>query len=358
VLLVLGLACAVVASSGGPSDVLVLDPENFDSEIGGDAPALVEFYAPWCGHCKSLAPEYEVLASTFKGQNVKIASVDADKHRDLGGRFDVSGFPTIKWFPSGTKVPEAYSGGRTAPDMTDFINKKTGLNARIKSAPTAVVVLDPSNFDSIVNDESKDVLVEFYAPWCGHCKSLTPKYEKAAASFEGDASVVIAKCDADAHKELAQRFGVSGYPTLKFFPKHNKNGEDYSGGREADDFVKFMNERAGTQRSLGGGFTEKYGRIESMDALAEKFDDATTPEAKSAVLAETSAAIALLTSDEQKELGKVYQLTMQRIIEKGDSYATTESARLKRMIEGGSVSAKKKADFAKRRNIVNRFVDE
>jgi len=350
----LALCCALAAAGG--SDVLILDPTNFDSEIGGDAPALVEFFDPWCGHCKSLAPEYDILASTFKGQKVKVASVDADKHRELGTRFGVTGFPTIKYFPAGSKEAEAYSGGRTAPDMTDFINKKIGSNVRIKSAPTAVTVLDPSNFDSIALDKSKDVLVEFYAPWCGHCKTLTPKYEKVAQSFEGEERVVVAKVDADAHKELGSRYGVTGFPTIKFFPRDNKAGVDYSGGREAQDFVTYLNDKSGTERTLGGGFSEKAGRIPALDDLVSKFDDADA-DGKAAVIAEITAAVAALPAG-QTEYGKVYEFTAKKVAEKGTGYATTESARLKRMIEGGSIAAKKKADFAKRRNIVRLFEED
>ena len=67
--------------------------------------------------------------------------------------------------------------------------------------------------------------VEFYAPWCGHCKHLIPVYEKLAAAYQNEKEVVIAKIDADnaAHKELASKYGVSGFPTLKWFPKGSKD---------------------------------------------------------------------------------------------------------------------------------------
>jgi len=85
-------------------EVVDLDSSNFDRYIDGSRYAFVEFFAPWCGHCKSLAPEYEIVGEVFaKEKSVLIAKVDADQHKELAARFDVHGYPTLKFFPKGTK---------------------------------------------------------------------------------------------------------------------------------------------------------------------------------------------------------------------------------------------------------------
>jgi len=171
-----------VISEGNVKD---LTPDNFDTIVDGSKSVFVEFFAPWCGHCKNLAPAYEQVGDAFaKYPEVVIAKVDADAHKDLGGRFGVRGFPTLKFFPKGKTEPEDYSGGREANDIIEFVNNKAGTRARISKAPSDVNVLSPSNFDSVVKDANKHVFVEFYAPWCGHCKHLAPIWEKLVSVFK------------------------------------------------------------------------------------------------------------------------------------------------------------------------------
>jgi protein disulfide-isomerase A6 len=92
-----------------------------------------------------------------------VANVDADKHRDLGSKFGVSGFPTLKYFAAGSQEAVAYSGGRSSDDFVKFMNEKAGTKARVKKPPTSVVVLTDQNFESIALNPKKNVLVEFYA---------------------------------------------------------------------------------------------------------------------------------------------------------------------------------------------------
>jgi len=434
---------------------------------------LVEFYAPWCGHCKKLAPEYAAAAAELKasGNKAVLANVDADSEKELGAKYEVEGFPTLKWFVNGK--PQEYNGGRVTKDIVSWIEKHTGpayktinsnaelaaeitaakdapvviailadhagavaqefftaaqddssgavfliaspgsvtdgvpatdsivmkvsgrgdesfpleptpvakaindwisvyslplvvpfsqdtqsaifgspvktqllafvvpdkhteilsrleaaagirrgkitfvsmdvsqddnkgvldyfgvtadeaptiymvtlkeqmlkykytgakgdittedlnafleqyeagtLKVHIKSEPDspehlaqAVKVVTGNSFQSLVIDNTKDVLVEFYAPWCGHCKKLEPVYLKMAQELEaeGATDLVIAKMDATANEVDVEGVAVQGFPTIYFFKGSDKQKPvKYGGGRTLEDFLGFLEENA------------------------------------------------------------------------------------------------------------------
>jgi len=446
--------------------VVILDSDSFDAAINTNELTLVEFFAPWCGHCKSLAPEYAKAAETLHGTPAVLASVDCIEHKDLCSKYGVRGFPTIKLFRTGGKPPVDYDQARkadaivnymqkqqqpafrelkteadvneftkhkvavlallsanTGNDVTTFgtvaesfrsqdyvfafvsspalisqINGKVGtvrvyktfddpttdytgtfnvegivsfvksasfplvgeigpenyqqyldrgfnflwlfyevgaeastqalsaltavaknhkselsfvkldgvryvehakhfglsgktpglaledrtskknflfpedkavssanleawvsdflggrLQANVKSEPEPadnsgpVKVIVGTSFDRIVMDKTKDVLVEFYAPWCGHCKTLAPKYEELGKSLEDVPSIVVAKVDATANDTPAE---VSGFPTLIFYPSNDKqNPVTYNGERTAEAIGAWLRQSSPT---LGG----------------------------------------------------------------------------------------------------------
>ena len=92
-------------------DVIVLTSENFEDQVAANKYMMVEFYAPWCGHCKALAPHYKQAATEMKAENVTLAKVDGDRETALAEKFEVDGFPSILFFTEGKHV--AYPGERT-----------------------------------------------------------------------------------------------------------------------------------------------------------------------------------------------------------------------------------------------------
>lgn len=459
--LVAVLVACVHSEYAEEEDVLVLKTTDFDEAVAEFKYLLVEFYAPWCGHCKSLAPEYAKAAGTLKaeGSEVRLAKVDATEESSIAEKFSVKGYPTIKFFKNGT--PTEFAGGRTAADIVNWLKKKTGPPAtsldtveaakalqekdevvvigffkdqesdaakafldvagttddvpfaitssddvfaeykvekdsvvlfkkfdegrndlvedlaiesikdfiNSNSMPTVieftqesaqkifggevknhmllfiskgdekfdaaltqykaaastfkgkvlfiyiniddddnqrileffgmkpadcpsyryinlsedmtkykpesdeitteaittfaqgvvdgkirphlmsedvaedwnknpVKVLVGKNFAEVARDETKDVLVEFYAPWCGHCKQLVPIWEELAEKFKDREDIVVAKMDSTANE--VEDIKVQSFPTLKFFPKGSQEVVDYSGERTLEALSKFL----------------------------------------------------------------------------------------------------------------------
>uniref|UniRef100_H9KVX1 protein disulfide-isomerase n=1 Tax=Callithrix jacchus TaxID=9483 RepID=H9KVX1_CALJA len=423
-LLCLALAAAVRVGADAPEEednVLVLRKSNFAEALAAHKYLLVEFYAPWCGHCKALAPEYAKAAGKLKaeGSEIRLAKVDATEESDLAQQYGVRGYPTIKFFRNGdTASPKEYTGdvesdaakqflqaaeaiddvpfgitsnsdvfskyqldkdgvvlfkkfdeGRnnfegevTKESLLDFIKHnqlplviefteqtapkifggeiKTHIllflpksvsdydgklsnfkkaaegfkgkilfifidsdhtdNQRIleffglkkeecpavrlitleeemtKYKPESdeltaeritefchrflegkikphlmsqelpedwdkqpVKVLVGKNFEEVAFNEKKNVFVEFYAPWCGHCKQLAPIWDKLGETYKDHENIVIAKMDSTANEVEAVK--VHSFPTLKFFPASaDRTVIDYNGERTLDGFKKFL----------------------------------------------------------------------------------------------------------------------
>ena len=89
----------------------------------------------------------------------------------------------------------------------------SSVGSALYSRKDAVVELTPDNFDHRVKDGKGVWIVEFYAPWCGHCKNLAPEYKKAGKALEG--IVGVGAVDCDVHKSLCGQYGVRGFPTIK-----------------------------------------------------------------------------------------------------------------------------------------------
>lgn len=260
------LLATALADYTTKDDVVILTDKNFKKEVlESDELWMVEFYAPWCGHCKSLEPAWKKAAKDMKGQ-VKFGAVDATVHQSLGSKYGVRGYPTIKVFGKDKKKPTDYNGGRSASDLVGAAlgalkklkggapepkdkgaKKDEPKKAKKEKAPPAdhgygsdVVVLTDTNFDKTVKNNKQVVFVKFMAPWCGHCKAIVGDISDAATKLKGDA--VVGVVDATAYGSLASRYDVKGYPTLVAFFPDGSNAK-YTGERSASSIVAYVNSK-------------------------------------------------------------------------------------------------------------------
>ncbi|THG06934.1 hypothetical protein TEA_021411 [Camellia sinensis var. sinensis] len=225
--------------------------------LNSNGVVLVEFFAPWCGHCQALTPTWEKAATTLKGV-ATVAALDADAHQSLAQEYGIKGFPTIKVFVPG-KPPVDYQGARDVKPIAEYAlqqikgllkdrlhGKGTGASSE-KSEPSASVELNSHNFDELVLKSKELWIVEFFAPWCGHCKKLAPEWKKAASNLKG--KVKLGHVDCDAEKSLMSRFNVQGFPTILVFGADKDSPFPFEGARTASAIESFALEQLETNVS-------------------------------------------------------------------------------------------------------------
>lgn len=209
-------------------------------------------------HHEGTVAAYREVASQFKG---KLLFINVPTTEDkVMGFFDLTadkapatiladlGAPSgLKKFPfTGEHTSESISAF-----VTEFLDGKLKPFLKSEEATPAdttgdVVVLRGSTFADIVLNNNKDVLVEFYAPWCGHCKKLSPIWDELGSKLSAQRDqVVVAKIDATANEIDVPGVAVRGFPTIYFFKGDDKaNPVKYEGGRTLDDFLQYLESNA------------------------------------------------------------------------------------------------------------------
>lgn len=235
------------------SDVVHLTTDTFDEFLQTHSSVLIMFYAPWCGHCKKMKPEFTDAAAALKTQGIDghLAAIDATKEPKLGERFKVTGYPTVKYFKDGNFLWDYNE--RKKEQIISFMKNPQEPPPPPPPEPnwedveSDVVHLTADTFKTFLR-KKKHALIMFYAPWCGHCKKAKPEFQAAAAQFKEDTKVAYCAIDCTKHSPVCNANEVKGYPTLKYF-NYGKNPQDYMGGRSAQDFVNFMASLAGTPKA-------------------------------------------------------------------------------------------------------------
>uniref|UniRef100_A0A2K5CBA7 Thioredoxin domain-containing protein n=1 Tax=Aotus nancymaae TaxID=37293 RepID=A0A2K5CBA7_AOTNA len=230
---------------------------NFELHIAqGDH--FIKFFAPWCGHCKALAPTWEQLALGLEhSETVKIGKVDCTQHYELCSGNQVRGYPTLLWFRDGKKVDQ-YKGKRDLESLREYVESQlqrteTGAAETITPSEAPVLAAEPEadkgtvlalaekNFGGEGITIAEGItFIKFYAPCCGHCKSLAPTWEELSKKeFPGLAGVKVAEVDCTTERNIYSKYSVQGYPTLLLF-RGGKKVSEHSGGRDLDSLHRFV----------------------------------------------------------------------------------------------------------------------
>ena len=170
---------------------------------------------------------------------------------------DASSAPTLRLLSPGEDMQKFVYGGDLSSVSVNAIQnwvndfKAGNLKPHLKSEPVPesqgpVTTIVGTQWEEIVMDSTKDVLVKYYAPWCGHCKALAPTWEELGEAVASNPNLVIAKFDATANEVAGLQ--IRGYPTLKFYPKDNKSGIDFEGERDLESIKQWLSENSSAYR--------------------------------------------------------------------------------------------------------------
>eukprot|EP00287_Rhodomonas_sp_CCMP768_P014512 CAMPEP_0196760428 /NCGR_PEP_ID=MMETSP1091-20130531/105208_1 /TAXON_ID=302021 /ORGANISM="Rhodomonas sp., Strain CCMP768" /LENGTH=719 /DNA_ID=CAMNT_0042109313 /DNA_START=21 /DNA_END=2181 /DNA_ORIENTATION=+ len=220
------------------SNVIALTQENFNEQVAesDDAFWLVEYYAPWCGHCKQLAPNYEKAAKNLNGL-VKVGAVDCDAHQGLCSAAGVQSFPTLKLYPvekffnpytkKSAKLPVDYKGGRSAKNIVDGV---------LAEMPNYVHIVQADNATTFLADDYPKALL------FTDKETVSPLFKSLAVHLRGKMRLGQAQ---SSDTKLAEMFGVTSFPKLVAVPGTEATAAVLHEGKiKRDELVTFLDAHA------------------------------------------------------------------------------------------------------------------
>ncbi|KAJ1960450.1 protein disulfide-isomerase precursor [Dipsacomyces acuminosporus] len=223
------------SSETAESDVKVLNTENFKEWTAAQELALIEFYAPWCGHCKQLAPHYEKAATTLKEDKIALAKVDCTEEQALCEEMQVPGFPTLKVFKNGDHA--TYNGTRQEAGIVSYMRKQ-------RLPPLSTVTADA--FEKFTKSDRLVVIGFIDDEKSSEHKEL----ESLAKELRDEYTFGVV-----ADKELAKKHGVTA-PGVVVFKEFDDGKDAFDGKIVADDLRSFI--KASSVPVLGEISAETY----------------------------------------------------------------------------------------------------
>jgi len=233
-----------------------IGPENYQKYVERDLPILWAFLDYTEGASTDVIAAITPVAQQFRELSfVRLDGVKWASHAKnygVGSKLPGLAIEDRKSRKNFVFPEETVTAAGLTSWVQSYVDGKLSANVKSQEPPASqdepVVVIVGKTFDTIVNDESKDVLVEFYAPWCGHCKNLVPKYDELARQFQSQSSIVIAKVDSTENDTPAD---IKGFPTILFYPAGGKSAPlTYKGERSTQAMSDWIWENAPTLKSV------------------------------------------------------------------------------------------------------------
>lgn len=187
------------------------------------------------------------------------------------------------------------------------------------------------------------------------CKNLAPTWEKVATDYASDDSVIIAKVDVEApnSKSTAKEQGVTGYPTILWFPAGSKESVKYTGGRAEEQFLDWVNEKAGLHRLPGGELDITAGTIDALDSLVAKLSGSNLADITSQVKTQAES----LKDTAQYKYAEYYVKVFDKL-NGSDTYAAKELARLEGILSKGGLAPAKRDEIRVKTNVLRKFIQD
>lgn len=349
---VFGVALAAATTAFGAA--IEANDKEFEGMLKSGAPILLDLYAPWCGHCKRLAPTYDELADRFAHakDKVHIVKMDGERNRKTSKKFNLEYFPTVKFIDGDGNDEEVKI--RDLEGLTTFVEEKTGVKSKIQYKPddSNVVQLDQGELEPFVKKTSDPLFVAFTATWCGHCKNLKPDWEKVADVFSKD-KITIAQVDCTSGGTVCGDY-AGGFPTLLLWDGVSADPKPYNGPRSVPALVDFVNREAGVGRGADGKLTGSAGLIPALDeAIKTELSDVTS--AAYSAFADKIAKLSAKYDGEFKKTAEKYERIARKAAE-SEGYIEREITRVEGLLEQADKIATEKLDNLQRRlNILKMF---
>lgn len=242
---------------------------------------------------------------------------------------------------------EEREGGGMGDDDSDEDDNEaiTGPYIPEGDFSTYVPKVTTSQMRELVKAGKTNVFVMFYAPWCGHCTAIKPKFAKVARALRGDASkVAVVAVDATEEEQLAEEYGIEGYPTFYLIPAGG-SPTLYNEARTTTAMVNTINDAFGTDRLANGRLTMMAGTIADLNVYVDEW---------------VQGSLSLEELGRKLPEGSYYKRVVESIAAHGKQFIVKEKVRLEKMLSSAAASVKpEQLDSMQRRyNILNVFDDE